>query len=139
MLSNLKARSMANEKRLNDEVSLACNMIAQRDTQATLQISRAALSDSTAMKTIAIVTMIFLPATFVSAIFGMSFFNFSGGSGSAGRFTVSRDIWIYFAISIPLTLISIYSWYTWHTRAEKSTLKPLKSFKLDGLEHLASV
>jgi hypothetical protein len=44
----------------------AFNMVTQKDSQATVRISEAALSDSTAMKTVAVLTLAFLPATFVS-------------------------------------------------------------------------
>lgn len=137
VLSNLAARSVANEKRLRDEIGLAYNMIAQADTQATLKMTRAALSDSTAMKTIAIVTMIFLPATFVSAIFSMSFFNFSG-SPTDETWTVSREIWIYFAVAIPLTAISLISWYVWHSRLERTVLHPVAGSKEYEMDQVGS-
>jgi hypothetical protein len=41
-------------------------MIAQRDTQATVTLSEAASRDSDAMKQIAFVSLLLLPATFVS-------------------------------------------------------------------------
>ena len=41
-------------------------MVTQRDSQASIRISEAVRSDSTAMRTVAILTLIFLPATFVS-------------------------------------------------------------------------
>ena len=41
-------------------------MITQRDSKVMVEIGAATKSDSTAMKTVAVVTMIFLPATFTS-------------------------------------------------------------------------
>lgn len=44
----------------------AYNMIAQRDSQVMTGLGEAARLDSGAMKTIAVVTMAFLPPTFLS-------------------------------------------------------------------------
>ena len=44
----------------------AFNMVTQRDSQETVRIGEAARSDSAAMKTVAVLTLTFLPATFVS-------------------------------------------------------------------------
>lgn len=41
-------------------------MVTQRDSQANVRISEAVRSDSAAMKTVAVLTLVFLPATFVS-------------------------------------------------------------------------
>jgi hypothetical protein len=42
------------------------NMVTQRDSQASVRISEAVLSESSAMKTVAMLTLAFLPATFVA-------------------------------------------------------------------------
>jgi hypothetical protein len=44
----------------------AFNLVAQRDSRSTFQMSLASQKDSTAMRTIAVVTLAFLPATVVS-------------------------------------------------------------------------
>ncbi|KAF2119059.1 hypothetical protein BDV96DRAFT_684663 [Lophiotrema nucula] len=79
ILRSLLHRAQANKERLQNEISLAYNMIAQRDSQVMTGLGEAAKLDSGAMKTIAIVTMGFLPPTFLSAIFSMSFFSYAPG------------------------------------------------------------
>lgn len=44
----------------------AYNMIAQRDSRTMTELGNGARSDSRAMRTIAVVTMAFLPPTFLS-------------------------------------------------------------------------
>lgn len=44
----------------------ALNVVAQNQTRATVLISEATQRDSAVMRTVAIVTMTFLPATFVT-------------------------------------------------------------------------
>lgn len=109
-------------------------MVTQRDSQATVRISEALRSDSRAMKTVAVLTLAFLPATFVSvsrwpesmkllvnsllivmqAIFSTQFFNFTPGAQSGhDSWVVSDQFWIYWAFSAPLTVAAIVCWFVW--------------------------
>ena len=51
---------------VNTDFKQAFNTIVQQDNKAMVGISEAVQSDSAAMKTIAVLTLTFLPATFVS-------------------------------------------------------------------------
>ncbi|KAJ5833460.1 hypothetical protein N7474_001771 [Penicillium riverlandense] len=108
-IGSIRLRSVSNEKRLQNEIQLAFNIVAQHDAGLTVDISRAARSDSATMKTLAFVTLTFLPPTFISAIFSMSFFNYDTGSG----WSVSNKIWIYWAIAIPTTVATALVWNCW--------------------------
>ncbi|KAK2051132.1 hypothetical protein LY76DRAFT_486698, partial [Colletotrichum caudatum] len=47
-------------------------------------------------------SILFLPGTFVSGFFSMSFFAFDSGSWPYARY-----IWIWFATAIPITIIGL--------------------------------
>lgn len=111
MLVSLKYRSASNQARLQNEIQLSFNIVAQSDARTSVEIGRAAQKDSAAMKTVAFLTLTFLPATFISAIFSTSFFNFDAGEGI---WAVSDKIWIFWVVSIPVTLITIMLWFFWH-------------------------
>lgn len=111
MFISLKYRSASNQARLQNEIQLSFNIVAQSDARTSVEIGRAAQKDSSAMKTVAFLTLTFLPATFISAIFSTSFFNFDGGQST---WAVSDNIWIYWAVAIPVTLFTILLWYFWH-------------------------
>ncbi|RYP02538.1 hypothetical protein DL764_005782 [Monosporascus ibericus] len=87
-LRSLKLRSQSNDKRLENEINLAFNSIAH--------------SDNTVMKSITILTMSFLPATFISSVFGTTFFTFGDNS-----WEVSDKFWLYWAVALPSTLLVI--------------------------------
>jgi hypothetical protein len=106
VFSSLRLRSVSNKERLLNEIQLASNMVAQHGTLLSA-IGAAVAKDSAAMRTIASVTLAFLPATFVSTIFSMSFFNYSPDSGS---WTVSDKFWVYWVVAIPITIISVVLW-----------------------------
>ncbi|RHZ65259.1 hypothetical protein CDV55_107418 [Aspergillus turcosus] len=67
--------------------------------------------DRVSMRIIAIVTLIFLPATFLATFFSMTFFNWNAGLADSGRSAiVSQWIWLYFALSVASTLIVVFVW-----------------------------
>lgn len=111
MLVSLKYRSASNQARLQNEIQLSFNIVAQSDARTSVEIGRAAQKDSAAMKTVAFLTLTFLPATFISAVFSTSFFNFDA---EQGVWAVSDKIWIYWVVSVPVTSITILLWFFWH-------------------------
>jgi len=62
------------------------------------------------MKTIAVMTVLFLPATFVATLFSMTIFDFNNESG---RPKVSKYIWIYVIIAVVLTALVFAGWRVW--------------------------
>ncbi|KAI0517046.1 hypothetical protein F5B22DRAFT_144702 [Xylaria bambusicola] len=91
------------------------------------ELTTQARRESIAMFTLAIVTVIFLPSTFVASILGTNFFNFDGT-----LFTVSRFWWIIPVTSVPLTLFVLLFWYKWSKSRSEKTVVPIG----DGLpEH----
>ncbi|KAK5135373.1 hypothetical protein LTR08_005315 [Meristemomyces frigidus] len=111
LLKSLHLRSQALEARLRNEISLALHVRAQRDSLVAARIAEAARVDSTTMKTISILGLVFLPGTFVSTIFSMSFFNFSPNPNSEQQqWAVSKDFWIYWAVAVPVTVATIGIW-----------------------------
>ena len=78
--------------------------------------NRISKQDTDSMKTIAVVTLVFLPATFVSAIFSTGIFNFHATESPNNPRTVSKYGWVYLlacVLSTVLTLISWSCWYRW--------------------------
>ncbi|KAI8632766.1 hypothetical protein F5Y19DRAFT_462579 [Xylariaceae sp. FL1651] len=85
-------------------------------TRANIEIAASAKEDSSQMKSIALVTMVFLPATFVASLFSMTFFDWNSPQG---RNTVSSKIWIYFFIAGGLTIVVVGLWLIVIRRAKR--------------------
>ncbi|KAK7408101.1 hypothetical protein QQX98_009756 [Neonectria punicea] len=66
--------------------------------------------DSVSLRIIALVTLVFLPATFIATVFSMSIFNWHAGQPDDDPTNVSSWIWLYFVLSIVLTLIIVLVW-----------------------------
>ncbi|KAK2848506.1 hypothetical protein FQN49_005661 [Arthroderma sp. PD_2] len=107
-LHALKMRSWSLNARLQNEINLAFNLISQLH-------GTSAQADSSVMKIIAIVSLVYLPGMFISSIFGMNFF--VGTQGDQGlKITVSEDFWLYWSITIPLTATTLLVWAAWNFR-----------------------
>ncbi|KAH0292551.1 hypothetical protein M436DRAFT_83119 [Aureobasidium namibiae CBS 147.97] len=81
------------------------------------EIALATKADGAAMKTIALVTLTFLPATFVTALLGMNFFSVDSGP-TGGHLKTSKDLWIYFVVAVPLTTMVLCFWWWWQKKEE---------------------
>ncbi|KAI4258646.1 MAG: hypothetical protein L6R42_004978 [Xanthoria sp. 1 TBL-2021] len=75
LLQSLLARSESNKARLQNEINLAFNAEAQRDNKVQARIGEEARKKTASMKAIAVVTMVFLPSTFVATHLWFRFLN----------------------------------------------------------------
>ncbi|KAG5922815.1 hypothetical protein E4U42_005250 [Claviceps africana] len=89
--------------------------MSQREARLNLEIAgeqrriaHASKRDSTAMKTISLMGTLFLPGTYLASVFSMTFFNFQETAHP-----VSTGLWIYFAVTVPITasIVAIWMWY----------------------------
>ncbi|KAH7324465.1 hypothetical protein B0I35DRAFT_509206 [Stachybotrys elegans] len=108
LVESILSRSSSNKERLQNEIQLAFHSAAQRDSKIQVRIGERAKAETAAMKTIAIITMVFLPGTFLATIFSMPFFQLE----SAGL-QISSQFWIYWVLTTPLTLLTLSLWVFW--------------------------
>ncbi|KAK7966582.1 uncharacterized protein PG986_000859 [Apiospora aurea] len=80
-----------------------------KTTNLTVEISKAAQRDSSHMRSIAVLTMAFLPGTFVATVFSMTFFDWQGSAESI----LSPYIWIFVAVTFALTALTLAIWRFW--------------------------
>ena len=86
----------------------------QKQSEYTAAIALETRRDSAAMKTISVVTIVFLPGTFVATLFSMDVFHGQSADGTGVR--VASLFWVYWAVTIPLTMLVIASWLLWSRR-----------------------
>jgi Mg2+ and Co2+ transporter CorA len=97
------------------------NLMASRDSLTNIRIAvqstkiaQETRRDSFAMKTIAVLTMLYLPATFVSSVFGTNFFA-ATGDGPGRSTVVSRNWWVGAVVAVGLTTVTLGVW-VWAVR-----------------------
>ncbi|KAL6232498.1 hypothetical protein BDW75DRAFT_217716 [Aspergillus navahoensis] len=99
-IETLAVRLRTLDRRMQNVIALSFHLVTQ-EGNAVLQ------NDSQTMATIAFVTLIFLPISTVSTIFGTQFFNTTPDNTAV---EMSKDFWVFWAISIPLTLAVLLGW-----------------------------
>ncbi|GJC95376.1 protein kinase [Colletotrichum higginsianum] len=108
-------------ERLHIQRSALYNLLSQRESKIQFQmageqrrLAHASKRDSTAMKTISLLGAVFLPGTFLASVFSMTFFDFGNGADPV----ISKELWVYFAITIPLTIVIVGGWIVFDRRRE---------------------
>ncbi len=81
-------------------------------------LALASKRDNQSLKALSIVGALFLPATLLSSLFSMTFFNFQTGNGDDSP-TVAPTLWIYFVITVPLTVAVLLVMFWWDRTREK--------------------
>ncbi|CZR56162.1 uncharacterized protein PAC_06050 [Phialocephala subalpina] len=123
---NLSLRAEYEEKRVQTQLAVVYQFMSQKDSKVNIQlaetsalIARESKKDSSAMKAIAVLTMFFLPGTFLATIFAMPLFNWDSNDGPRTK----DGFKLYWAIAIPLTvgvlgiwiLSMVFPWIEWLT------------------------
>ncbi|OIW26695.1 hypothetical protein CONLIGDRAFT_646845 [Coniochaeta ligniaria NRRL 30616] len=88
------------------------NRLNQHISNVTTQVALQTQRDSASMFTLAVVTTIFLPPTFVAGVFGTPFFD----TGVSSSLIVSHHFWIFPAVAVPLTVCVLGVWLWWFRR-----------------------
>ncbi|KAF4967946.1 hypothetical protein FSARC_4599 [Fusarium sarcochroum] len=76
--------------------------------ETNVEIALSTRQDSRYMRSIALVTMIFLPGTWLAGVFSMTFFEWNSDAGGA---SVSGYVWIYAVATLVLTTLTVGCWY----------------------------
>ncbi len=92
----------------NQAVNLSIQHANMEIAESSRRIAEATMSDSASMKTIAILTMVFLPGTAVASFFSITMFNWNANPGQG---VVNGYIWVYFVLAVPLTAIVLAIWW----------------------------
>ncbi|KAJ6781759.1 hypothetical protein PWT90_05995 [Aphanocladium album] len=109
-------------KRVDIQIDAIFNMMTQEDSlnsiqlaKSTHQIAHASYRDSSSMKTLAIVTMFFLPGSFVSALFSMPMFEWNTVNLNSRSIGVGLlpQFGLYWVITLPLTVVTFFLYFMW--------------------------
>jgi hypothetical protein len=113
-LSGVESKISYTQSSAQGQVQTIYTLISQRDSRNQLMLAEttkklALLSrkDSTDMRVIAAVTLIFLPATFTATFFSTSFLDFTPAESDH----VSSWIWLYWVLTFGLTVIVMSAWW----------------------------
>ena len=124
---------------LDQELTLlaikAYHVVTQKSNQLSINLASIARRDNATMKALALIGVLYLPGTFISGIFGMSFFNYNPPSNNdSADWMMSDKFWIYWAITIPVTIFTVMLWAMLDETVElyKRSIKKVK-FALEDM------
>lgn len=99
-ISRLEKGRKMQDRRLKNVMNLVFSSVNINDSKQMAKMTQAAVRDSAAMKQIAYLTMVFLPASFVATAFGMNISEIVPGT--------TESLEHYFETALPLTLASVW-------------------------------
>ncbi|KAH6910723.1 hypothetical protein BKA70DRAFT_1271341 [Coprinopsis sp. MPI-PUGE-AT-0042] len=99
-ISRLEKGRKMQDRRLKNVMNLVFSSVNIQDSKQMAKMTQAAVRDSAAMKQIAYLTMVFLPASFVATAFGMNIKEIVPGT--------TENLAHYFETALPLTLASVW-------------------------------
>jgi hypothetical protein len=115
------------EKRMSNVIQLSFNLVTQADSGVMKADSAVLKTDSRAMKFIAFLTLVFLPATGVASVFSTPFFDVDWDLPDTEEkvLRTARSFWIFWAVVLPLTLVGLLLCFAWVNLPEnyKATIK----------------
>ncbi|KAF5630230.1 uncharacterized protein FTJAE_8255 [Fusarium tjaetaba] len=90
--------------KIESQRNVLYNLITQHDSYLQARLARESLRDSKAMKTLSILTILFLPGAFIATMFSTDMFDFK---------SKNQQVRIYFATVVPLTAVLMNCWVLW--------------------------
>ena len=117
------------EARKYSAIAQQQNQIALQGNKVSLELAKATKVDGIVMVTFTIISAVFLPGTYISSLFSMSMFNWQIGAASSATATsdrssspghVSKWFWIYWVVSVPLTVLILLGWRLGYVRGKKA-------------------
>ncbi|EJD41568.1 hypothetical protein AURDEDRAFT_127070 [Auricularia subglabra TFB-10046 SS5] len=116
----------------------------RKQAKATEELARDARRDSEIMKTITVVTLVYLPATFVSlkepaqTLLSMGIFDFGLANGDNAQIRIAREGWVFLAIAFPLTLLTLGLAYIWARSKERQWMREVDAAQAEEAKEEAA-
>ncbi|KAF3046160.1 hypothetical protein E8E11_000049 [Didymella keratinophila] len=109
-----------------DRKALVLQHLQGQSTDATLKLAQMSVKEAIIMRIITIVTLIFLPATFVSTFFSTDIVKYQDQDGNASFSNEAMFRWLQ--VTLPLSAITLgigYTWYRYQTKKSKQDDLPV--------------
>lgn len=128
-ISNLRNESLAHAENSQYLLQLSDRILIQTSDTLDLKqndqlftLARTSASDSRSIRVITILTLIYLPFSFVATLMSMCFFEMDV---SNKNIIISSQIWVFFCVSLPLATLTVFFWRWIMSRSFRPSLKIL--------------
>ncbi|KAJ7486764.1 hypothetical protein FB451DRAFT_1227997 [Mycena latifolia] len=103
------------QTRNQSSMGLVFNLVTQDDAANNINLAVAMRADSASMSAIALLTMLFLPATFTATILSSGIFD-QGAAPMSSDIGVTNFWWFWLVLTVPLTVATLISWRMYHRK-----------------------
>ncbi|KAJ4368478.1 hypothetical protein N0V83_006835 [Neocucurbitaria cava] len=102
-------------------LDLLFNLSAQQNARWSEKVGKQAMHEGASMRAIAVVSMLFLPGTFICGVLGTNLFTQEANSDpgtTKSAFFAASQWWILLITILPLTAVTFVAWSVWRKRTE---------------------
>ncbi|KLU91843.1 hypothetical protein MAPG_10792, partial [Magnaporthiopsis poae ATCC 64411] len=89
------------------------NLIAQQTARASEQTARASAQDSSMMKALTLVALLFLPGNFVAALFSAPLFYWDDTDPGSIGVRTKPQFGLFWVVALPLTAAAFFAYAAW--------------------------
>ncbi|OCK96132.1 uncharacterized protein K441DRAFT_676051 [Cenococcum geophilum 1.58] len=118
LMQNIVAFRGLDALQTGSNMTIKIMSLAQSDNQLMVDLTKKARSDAKTLKTITILTMVFLPASFVSQFLSMGYITIHNGSNRIALHFAS-EMWIFGILTVVLLTLVIGLWAFLEWRRQK--------------------
>ncbi|KAF2682038.1 hypothetical protein K458DRAFT_433038 [Lentithecium fluviatile CBS 122367] len=105
-------RSAEASQQINHEMQTLTEQ-GVKENKLMKRLTEQSTRDTRSMMTIALISAVFLPATFLATLFGSNFFVYSQPENSL---TVASNFWVYIIFTAAFSGATVLLWYIWRQR-----------------------
>lgn len=120
LMQNIVAFRGLDALQTGSNMTIKIMSLAQSDNQLMVDLTKKAQNDAKTLKTITILTMIFLPASFVSQFLSMGYITIHNGNNHMALHFAS-EMWIFGILTVILLALVIGLWLFLEWRRRKRT------------------
>ena len=116
--------------RAQGATSVLFHASSQNDSLLNVRIAASTKEDSISMKTFTFLTALFLPGTFIATLLSANMIQWLPDNSNSTQtesvtdsdITISRYYWVYWVLTIPITLLVMFGWFLWYRHANRRWL-----------------
>ncbi|OHE96248.1 hypothetical protein CORC01_08466 [Colletotrichum orchidophilum] len=108
--------------KLESVTTMVRDLVNLRNTYTTETLTARTVIEAQTMRVIALLTLCFLPPTFVAGFLDMGYIGITSERGAL-KFDLQPGLWFYLEISLPLVLVIIVTYLLWDRRNSRKVAR----------------